>query len=200
MKRALIFDFGGVLMQTRSHAPRLAWDQRLGLPPGTVETIVHSSESWRQAQCGLITPDAYWQHVAEQLQLDVNSLAQLKADYFSADTLEMPLIDSIRQWRASGHRIALLSNDSPALHDRLRVLGIDTLFAPLVISGRIGVMKPDPAAYQAVLARLNLPAEQTIFIDDVPVNVEAATALGIHGVHYRAGLDLSAALLPLLNS
>ena len=60
-------------------------------------------------------------------------------------------------------------------------------------------MKPDARAYQAVLDALKLPAEQTIFVDDMPDNVVGAQALGIHGLRYVAGMDLAAALAPLLN-
>jgi HAD superfamily hydrolase (TIGR01509 family) len=115
---------------------------------------------------------------------------QLSQDYFSADRLDENLIAYIRELRAEGHPVALLSNDSPALTDKLNALGIADLFKPLIISGNIGVMKPDAAAYQAVLAALGRAPNETIFIDDMPANVAGAQAVGMQAIRYIDGMDL----------
>lgn len=198
MKPALIFDFGGVLMRTIDYTPRHRWDEQLGLPLGSVERVVHGSESWRLAQIGAISPETYWSDVRQQLNLTSEQIRQLAIDFFSGDRLDHALVAYIQQLRAAEHRIALLSNDSPALLDKLHALEIANLFDPLVISAFIGVMKPDARAYQAVLDRLGMPASQAIFIDDLPRNVTGAQALGITGLHYttldRLRRDLDALL------
>ena len=198
LKRAIIFDFGGVLMQTVDRSPRYAWDARLGLPQGSVESIVHSSESWHKAQTGLLTPALYWAEVAARLGISRDEVSQLERDYFSGDVLDETLLNLIRQWREAGHTVGLLSNDSMALLVKLQRLGIAALFDPLVISAQIGVMKPHPAAYQVILDKLQRPAHEVIFIDDMPANIAGAAALGIHAVHYRPNMDLTAELGPLL--
>jgi putative hydrolase of the HAD superfamily len=195
--RVWVFDFGGVLMKTTTQAPRWQWDDRLGLARGTVERVVHGSQAWRAAQHGTLSEEAYWADVGRQLGLDNAATATLAADYFSADQLDLDLISLIRDRRAAGQRVALLSNDAPSLRHRLRQLGIDTLFDPLIISGDIGVMKPDPAAYHAVLDALGIPATQTVFIDDMPANIAGAQAVGMHAIHYTAGLNLKEALAAL---
>ncbi|MCU0496528.1 MAG: HAD family phosphatase [Anaerolineae bacterium] len=196
MKHAVIFDFGGVLMKTEDYSYRHRWDDRLGLARGQVEQVVHGSPSWRMAQTGTLSVDDYWADVAQTLQLSPEDLVELKADFFRGDRLDLGLIDYIRELRERGHTIALLSNDSPALIDKLRDLAILELFDPLVISALIGVMKPAPPAYQYVLTALGRPAQETIFIDDMPDNIAAAQALGIHGLLYHATL----ALKPVLES
>jgi epoxide hydrolase-like predicted phosphatase len=198
MKPALIFDFGGVLMRTIDYTPRHRWDEQLGLPLGSVERVVHGSESWRLAQIGAISPETYWSDVRQQLNLTSEQIRQLAIDFFSGDRLDHALVAYIQQLRAAEHRIALLSNDSPALLNKLHALEIANLFDPLVISAFIGVMKPDARAYQAVLDRLGIPASQAIFIDDLPRNVAGAQALGITSLHYttldRLRRDLDALL------
>lgn len=198
MKRAVIFDFGGVLVKTLDQSARHAWDDRLGLARGSVERIVHGSEAWREAQLGRLSVADYWAAVAHQLHLSDAEVRQLAEDYFSRDALDSALIDFIRQLRAAGHAVALLSNDSPALMDKLRLLGIADLFDPIIISANIGVMKPDARAYQAVLDALRIPPGQAVFIDDIPANVSGAQVLGIHAVHYMAGMNLAETLKPLL--
>jgi putative hydrolase of the HAD superfamily len=198
MKRALIFDFGGVIMKTRDFSPRHAWDERLGLPHGSVEKVVHGSSAWRQAQRGEISLAAYWDAVAAQLGLDTAQVAQLAVDFCSGDQVDHEVIDCIRQLRGQGHSIALLSNDSPALEEKLHDLNLYSLFDVVLISGQIGVMKPDQRAFLDMLSALDRPADECVFIDDMRVNVEGARALGILALHYIDGIDLEAALAPLL--
>ncbi len=198
MKRALIFDFGGVFMKTVDHEPRLYWDRRLNLSPGSVERIVHGSESWRQAQLGLISLNDYWADVAGQLAITPDETQQLAHDFYSGDQLDTEMVALAQQLRANGHPVALLSNDSLALLNKLQGLGIVDLFNPLVVSAQIGVMKPDPRSYQTVLDRLQRPAPEAIFIDDMPANIAGATALTIRGIHYTTTEALKAALQPLL--
>lgn len=197
-KRAVVFDFGGVLVRTADYTPRHAWDDRLGLPRGSVERVVHSSDAWRQAQLGQIAPAQYWAQVAAELRLDAPHLAQFRRDYFSGDRLDTGLVAFIEALRAGGHAVGLLSNDTLDLRERLRALGIAALFDPLLISAGLGAMKPDPAAYRALLDALRRPPDEVIFVDDLPANVAGAQALGIHAVRYTAGMDLRAALAPLL--
>jgi epoxide hydrolase-like predicted phosphatase len=190
MTYALIFDFGGVLMKTLDYGYRHAWDDRLQLPHGSVESVVHGSASWRHAQVNQLGIEEYWQDVAQQLKLDAESLTALQADYFKGDSLDTELIDLIRWLKAQGIRVGLLSNDALSLREKLQLLEIADLFDPLIISADIGVMKPAPQAYQAVLDLLDLPPEQVLFIDDLPNNVAGANAVGIQGILYQPGMNL----------
>ncbi|NJL54651.1 HAD family phosphatase [bacterium] len=198
VKRALIFDFGGVLMKTADYRPRHRWDERLNLPHGSVERVVHNTTSWVQAQTGRVTPSAYWRDVGGQLGLSADETQQLAVDFYSGDALDEALIALIRGYQGAGHTVALLSNDSLELLPKLARLGIDGLFDPLIVSAQVGLMKPDPAIYAHVLGVLQRPPGHTIFVDDRAENVAAAARLGIHTIHYHAGMDLAAALSPLL--
>jgi HAD superfamily hydrolase (TIGR01509 family) len=187
--RALIFDFGGVLMKTVDYQPRLAWDQRLGLQPGTVEQTVHNPTSWVQAQLGAIPTAEYWLDVQTRLGLTAAETKQLAVDFYSGDRLDESLVAAIRASNADV--IALLSNDSVELRPKLERLALVDLFDPLVISAEIGAMKPDPVAYRTVLERAGCTPDDAVFIDDRPENVEGARRVGIEGVHYTPGLDLA---------
>jgi putative hydrolase of the HAD superfamily len=198
--RAIVFDFGGVFLKTIDYTPRHRWDDRLHLPRGSVERIVHGSESWRQAQTGSITPDAYWADVGRQLNLTADDMTALAHEFYAGDQLDSELVDYAHHLRERGYRVALLSNDSAALRDKLRAFQMDDLFNPLVISAEIGVMKPNARAFQIVLDRLQYPAARVVFVDDMPANIEGATAVGIHGIHYTTLPALQRALEPLLKA
>jgi len=57
-------------------------------------------------------------------------------------------------------------------------------FRGLVISGEVGVIKPDPRIYKIMLARFAIDPHRTVYIDDVAANAEAARPFGIHGIHF----------------
>lgn len=72
----------------------------------------------------------------------------------------------------------------------IRKRGFYDPFNPVLISYEIGASKPDPRAYQILLDRLKIAPDQCIFIDDRIENVEAACALGIHGILYQSPAQL----------
>ena len=74
--------------------------------------------------------------------------------------------------------------------------GFLRLLDGVVVSGEEKVIKPDPRIYRILLDRYGLKAEESVFIDDSPANVEAARQLGFRGIVFddagRASAQLSA--------
>ncbi len=201
MITAVIFDFGGVLMRTDDPAGRRAWEARLGLPAGELERVVHGSDPWIAAQRGQITPDAYWLWVRTHLSISAADLPALQYDYFRDDRLDPDLVALITSLRGDGYKVGLLSNDAPTLEDKLRrELAIYDLFDSVIISASIGVMKPEPAAYYAIAAALNVHTDECVFIDDNAANIEGARRVGMQAIHYRAAMDVRAALDSIFNA
>ncbi|MFD4182607.1 HAD-IA family hydrolase [Rhodococcus sp. NPDC058514] len=87
--------------------------------------------------------------------------------------------------RAVGVRSAILSNDpgGRACAD-LRGLGGGELVDEVVLSGDVGMAKPDPRIYRLAARRLGLTAAECVFVDDLAVNVRGAVAAGMVGVHH----------------
>ena len=63
-------------------------------------------------------------------------------------------------------------------------------FDGIVVSGREGVIKPDPRIFRILCERYRVAPESAVFIDDVAANAAAASALGIHGIHFRSPAQL----------
>ena len=57
-------------------------------------------------------------------------------------------------------------------------------FRGMVISGEVGVIKPDPRIYEIMLARFAIDPHRAVYIDDVAANAEAARPFGIHDIHF----------------
>ncbi|RPJ00294.1 MAG: HAD family phosphatase [Chloroflexi bacterium] len=192
MIKALIFDFVGVLVRTEDYSLRHTWDERLGLPPGSVERAVHHSDIWIQAQLGRITPRAYWNGVAELLYMSKEDIDALCRDYFSGDRVNHKVVALIRDLREKGYRVALLSNNSLQLTSRLRDLGLEDLFDHVLISAQMGMMKPDPTAYRVALQTCGVGPGEAILVDESLTNIRGAQPLGIHTIVFRPDLDLKA--------
>ena len=182
---AVIFDYGGVLARTVDPEPRAAWERDLGLTPGTLTATVHDKRLWVAAQNGSIQSDAHWQAVGEELGLSKSQLRGLRAAFYAGDVLNQQLLARIDRLRQQGMALGLLSNFSTDLRSMLEAQDLVRRFDHIAISAEIGVMKPDAAAYEAILAMLALPASACVFIDDLPANIAAARALDMHGIVFE---------------
>lgn len=197
MIKAVIFDFGGVILRTHDWSGRRRWEQRLGLPPDGAEQMVFNSEMGRQAQHGRITTDDLWQWVGQQCGLSAAELAQFRQDFWAGDVLDEELVAFIRQLRPS-YQTALISNAFDDLRNVLtNEFAIANAFDVIVISSEEGVMKPDPRLYQIALERLNCGPHEAVFIDDFVHNIEGARTIGLHTIHFTPGIDPTAALRQL---
>jgi 2-haloacid dehalogenase len=75
-------------------------------------------------------------------------------------------------------------------------------FRDIIVSGRVGLVKPDPAIFAAMLERIHaqmpgIEPSELVFIDDNPKNAAAATALGWYGVHHISAAQTEARLREL---
>jgi putative hydrolase of the HAD superfamily len=200
MIAAVIFDYGNVLSRSLDAEPRAAWERKLGLASGDLERIVHNDSSWIDAQCGRLTVEAHWHNVGRTLGLTPPETAALRAAFYLGEVLNHKLVTRIGLMRSAGFRLGLLSNFSTELRLLLTKQGLLHRFDHIAISAEIGVMKPNAAAYWAVLDMLKVPAHACIFIDDQLRNVEAAQALGLHGIVFHDNASCLSALDRLLAS
>ncbi|GLW05311.1 hypothetical protein Misp01_04410 [Microtetraspora sp. NBRC 13810] len=93
-----------------------------------------------------------------------------------------PMYDMLRAMRAEGVRTCLLSNSWGNEYPRE---GWDETFDAIVISGEIGMRKPEPRIFEHALGVLGVEGRQCVFVDDIEANIVAAGTLGITGVHHR---------------
>lgn len=89
--------------------------------------------------------------------------------------------------KAAGYKLYVLSNMSREFIDFLRRFPVYGLFDGEVVSCEEGTVKPEPAIYRLLLDRYGLDPAETLFIDDRPMNIAAAEALGIRGQLFDAG-------------
>lgn len=195
MIKAVIFDVGGVILRTHDHGPRRGLESELGLAEGEVEMLVFNSETATKAQSGAITDEEQWQWVAEELGLSPERLATFRQAFWAGDVLDQKMVAYIRRLRPQ-YQTAILSNATDNPHNALTEAIADA-FDLIVWSADEKVMKPAKSIYWRTLARLEREPAEAVFVDDSAANVAAAREVGMHAIHYRAGMDLPAALAKL---
>ena len=197
MIKAIVFDFGGVLMRTEDHTGRRRWEARLGLSEFELDRTVFHSETANRATVGEEPEAAIWQNVASVFKLTPEQLAALQTDFWSGDRLDADLVALLGALRPR-YQTAILSNYWPNGRELIgRVNGLEQVVDVIFISSEERLAKPGARLYQRVTERLGVKPEEVVLVDDFAANIDGARAAGWQAIHYRAGMDMRAALKQL---
>lgn len=177
-------DLGGVIVRTADRTSRLRLAERLGLTYDQLIAEVFDSSSSAQASLGLITTAQHWASVMDALSLPPDQADSVRREFFAGDVVDGELVNFLRSLRGT-MKTALISNAWPDLREYIRREGFDDAFDEMIISAEVGLMKPDARIYRLALDRLGALPHEAVFVDDMPKNVEAAQALGMHGILFR---------------
>lgn len=185
LTRAVIFDFGGVLLTTVDETARHRWAERLELDPVAMEAQIFESELMARAMIGEVSVAEMWRDVGEMLGLDAEQAQALQTDFFQGDRLNEELLDFARSLQPH-YKLAILSNAWDNAREVFTdVFGLDEVFETMIISAEVGLAKPDPRIYHLALARVGVQPAEAVFLDDMPENVEAARDVGLRAVLYQ---------------
>jgi epoxide hydrolase-like predicted phosphatase len=199
-RRGLLLDYGGVLTAP-VHLSFAAFEAEHGLEPGSTFRVL--LEASRTTGGGIIGAIERGELTSEDFDGQLRELLEaaghrappgaLLEGLFAGMRPDGVLWDVARQARAAGVRVGLLSNSWGLSAYPWEQLA--SHFDVRIISGEVGLRKPDPAIYQLALDRLEVAAERTAFVDDLPHNVEVAEELGMFGVVHDGDAADTVALL-----
>lgn len=191
--RALILDYGGVLTRPQRPDRIAAMADRVGVPLDTFVTAY-----WRDRPAydlGLPAPN-YWRRVLAALGRDATTslIVQLIEDDTESWTdYREELWSLTASFRMKGGRAGFLSNGVPETMARLRAeRQLASRFDVIIVSCEVGVAKPDPKIYELCLAGLGVPPQSALFVDDRPINVEAAQQLGLQALCFTGDESVNA--------
>ena len=207
--RAVVFDYGMVLTEPQDPEAYAALLRITGLPQTRFESLYWADRHAYDE--GKLTGIAFWQKFLREAGLDrqlgqsaVEELNRWDARMWTTQNLAM--LAWQQQLKQRGLLTAILSNiGDNVLASVEREFDWIHRFDVLVWSYQVHMAKPTPAIYRLVLKELGTQPEETLFLDDKPVNVQAARALGMRAIEFStierlradliaAGLD---AVLPL---
>ncbi len=184
--RAVVFDFGMVLTGQPDAAAHDDLVRLTGLSAERFEQLYWADRhSYDEGKLNGVT---FWQKFARDSDLNL-SAAQID-DLNALDarmwTTQDPIMVAWQQkLKAHGLRTAILSNmgDSVLASIERTYQWLHNFDVP-VWSFQLGIAKPDPAIYRHVLQQLQTAPQETLFIDDKRVNIDAARALGMKAIEF----------------
>ena len=192
--KAIVSDFGGVLT-TPLIQSFMAFQDQTGISTEVLgkgmqaATEANGDNPLFEMERGEITEVAFLELLTEHLEPLLGhrpEMHRFKEIYFEALEPNPPMIELMRELKAAGYRMAMLTNNVREWEPLWRsMLPVDEIFEDVVDSGFVGCRKPESEIYRLTLERVAEPAESCLFVDDVLVNVEGARRAGLHAVHFQ---------------
>ena len=181
---AILFDYGGVLVEPLD--AQAVQEQRnqlatsLGFESGqAMWNHFYVSDIWQATKTGKMTNSEMWATLLSPLGLESRAEQVAFTKKIFAGEGVQPHMRWLLDDLHGRYPLAILSNASDKLESDLQHFQIDHYFDVVVNSHRIGVAKPDTAAYQIALQQMDRQPQEVLFIDNQERNTKVAEALGI---------------------
>jgi epoxide hydrolase-like predicted phosphatase len=182
-RRALVVDFGGVL--TTSIWPAFAaFCESEGLAPESVRELFRNDAKALRLLRGLETGELAEAEFEARFGalLGLADHDGLIARMFAGLAPDEGMISAVRAARGQGVRTGLISNSwGLGIYDRAPT----DLFDATVISGDVGLHKPQPEIYLLACERLGVDPAEAVFVDDLRENCAGAESVGMTAVLHR---------------
>jgi putative hydrolase of the HAD superfamily len=192
--QAVVSDFGGVLTtpllaafaaiqdEVGIDAESLGRAMREGLEEGEEIPLF-------KLERGEISEDEFLERLSDGLEALLGHrphLHHFRHIFFEALDPNEPMIELMRELKARGLKMAMLTNNVREWEPLWRpMLPVDEIFEVVVDSAFVGCRKPEARIYDLTLERIGTPAEACLFVDDLKPNCEGAEAAGMKAVHFR---------------
>ncbi len=187
---AVIFDLGGVIM--KNGGPRDFTRRYPDHDPAVVAEIVmgphhlDTDHQWHRLERGEITM-AECRALTKDMLDAAGIVATAPAPTTSGGTFNFQLNDEmvafIHDLKSAGLPIAILTNNVREFREMWwPLMDFETVFDAIVDSHEVKMRKPNPDIYHLTMNRIGATPNRTAFLDDLRANVDAASALGMHGV------------------
>ncbi len=195
MSSIVLFDLGGVVAHW-DPAPRLAeYARRSGLSTDEVRRRLALGGFWEDTDRGAYSAAQMHAEICERLGVAFtrDELLRLQALAFRI----RPDVLRIAGELAARHRVGILTNNAPLLHDAIpaHFPELERIFAPVLYSFQFGHAKPARALFEAVARVLALDPSEIFFSDDQPRHVSAAREAGWEAIQFESAAQLRRALV-----
>ncbi len=182
--RAVLFDYAGVLAEEGFERAFETAARRNGLDPKNVVQKALNAFYTTGYGDGRAGEPAFWQVVEEETGLS-NARQEVREELLANFSPRPWVLDVIRTLRQHGVVTAILSDHTNWLDELEERDRLFPLFDFVFNSYYEGVTKRDPAAFSRATAKMHLPPQETLFVDDREGHVNRARSMGLHGIVFH---------------
>jgi len=195
---ALLFDLGRVVLDIDFNKTLSCWAGHAGCEPAQLVTRFVRDEIYHRHETGEISDAEYFAALRSSLGVELSD-AQFLEGWNKIFAGEMPGIAALLKRAAQRLPIYAFSNTNGAHVEHFSQTYAAVLghFREIFLSSRMGLRKPDAAAYDHVVKAIGAPAERIVFFDDLAENIEGARARGLTAVQVISPDDVAEALTAL---
>lgn len=188
--RAIVFDLGGVVFRYLPQRRLDALAHQTGLGQTTLTRRLFDSGFSASCDGGTLTGEQIHREACRLIgrRMSMKKFSTLWLTAFAPDENVVNLVRRL----GTRYRLALATNNSTMVREGLtrEYPEVMNLFRPQVFSCDLGVMKPDPRMFRTLATLLDTRPENTVYIDDSPVNVAAAASLSMIAIRFTSAEDL----------
>jgi putative hydrolase of the HAD superfamily len=192
--RAVWTDFGGVLTPPIAETFD-AFCTKTGLPAEplvlamlTVTARYGTDDVMLPIDTPLVTEKEWLAEIGTVLKAEHGvafELTTMADAWFGERPINRPWLDRLMSLRAEGRFVGLISNMVPAWDAYWRrMVDPARTFDDVILSFEVGHRKPAPEIFELAVERSGIPPAESVFIDDLPKNCDAARAAGWHAIHF----------------
>lgn len=183
--QGLLLDFMGVLTSDLFEAYRTFCLEENLPEDALIDLLTKNPEGHRllmDVERGTIGQTDFEQAIGSKLGIDGGGLVERVWDHLQPEPL---LLEFVRRARGVGIKAGLLSNSlGTNPYNPCVVWGLADEFDTLVISGEVGLRKPEPEIFRLAVTKIGVPAEVCVFVDDMEHNLKPAREAGLTVVHH----------------
>ena len=193
--QALIFDLGGVVLESPFHVIQLFAKQSQVAPEKLLKVLKYSAAggAWAKLERGELTREGFASAIeadGAQNGIQFSGMGLLEA-FDKHITLRPQVLEAIRGYRKRGLKVAALTNNWPTTNTlQVAFESLVEEFDVFVESWKVGARKPELPIYERVLEELNVEPSKIVFLDDLGENLKPARAMGITTVKV-ASIDVA---------
>jgi putative hydrolase of the HAD superfamily len=183
--RNVIFDLGGVVLEWNPDQILSRFQKDPDLRSRLRQALFGHAD-WHQFDRGHLTEDEVIDRMEARIGRPRDELIAI-VDAVRESLIEKPdTLKLIRELHQRAIPLYCLSNMPASIYAHLRIRhAFWDVFRGIVISGEVRMVKPEPQVFAHLLERFDLRAAESIFIDDLPVNIEAARRVGLRTILFR---------------
>jgi epoxide hydrolase-like predicted phosphatase len=186
--KGLLVDFGGVLT-TNVFQSFKQFAEAEGLPPDTIKRAFKEDREalalLRRLEKGELTAQEFEPPFAERIGVRGDRVDGLVERLFAGVGPEDRMLGAVKKARESGFRTGLISNSWGGSGIHYEGTPLEDLFDAVVISGDVGMHKPEPEIFHLGAERIGVAPADCVFVDDLRENCAGAEAVGMTAILHR---------------